>query len=474
MRIHRSAARLPLLMMLMAAVTAQAREPSNTALFRRCYGLITQSYAEPSHPLMAQVKAGTVDPITACLQVLDRAKLGTDGKVMTNDAESRKVLNTFHSLHYSWFSVRDFDTSQPGSVRDSTRDLYDISSPALYFTKALFDGKMSFKEIFLGTTTLGSVRTTMSPATGIFSGVSVNNYVYKGATMQNAGGGDLLGVRSIAPVAVTPGSRAQSTYGPTLTLYRHFGGGVLGSSPYITFSVRQESGKRSNAGVTMPRKWSMAVAKDFMCRELPLIRTVDAQKYVSNTAEISFRQVSTCVRCHASIDQMAGTIRQVGLTSYESGYASPVATRVLSASVAAVHQNLNQTAEMAWPTSTDANYYRRPATGRLVLRTFDGKLVDTAVKDVGELGQKISELDDPYVCAALRYWEYFVGVHIRMADNADPEIDQTLSPAEQKNFDEIVKLGRDMKQHQSARRMLEALLRSPAFKDAAAFSGAPP
>ena len=86
----------------------------------------------------------------------------------------------------------------------------------------------------------------------------------------------------------------------------------------------------------------LAIAKDFLCRDLPLLRTADAQPYVVSNAPIAFRQVASCTRCHASIDQMSATIREVGLTSYESGYSDPLATRTLSASLAAVHQNLNQ------------------------------------------------------------------------------------------------------------------------------------
>jgi hypothetical protein len=163
---------------------------------------------------------------------------------------------------------------------------------------------------------------------------------------------------------------------------------------------------------------------------------------------------------------MAATLRQVALTSYESGYAA-LPYPALSASLAVVHRGLDQPSEAAWPTGVDVNYYRRPTQGRLVFRSIDGTLVDEAVNNLQELGQRLSQLDDPYVCAASRYWEYFVGARVPIIDSGDPEVNQQLSPDEQKQFDEIVKLAKAMKTHQRPRVLIEAILKHSAFRNPA-------
>ncbi len=404
-----------LIFLILAAVSGiQAKPLSNEALFRRCYSLITQRFPGLNHPLLVSVKAGSINPITACLQVLDKAKLTGSGTVSnTADNEARQVLNNFQSLHYGWMESRNFDSEQPSYDNAATRDFYDIATPAYYYTKALFDSNMNFSQIFTTSEIYGAIRTTMNPAVGPFTGEPMSEWLVK---IQNfIGTGDLLGIRAIAPYQMTNGVRNAKTFGATSTAYKNYGGGVLGSAPYLNITIRNDSITRSDAGAKMPRKWSRAVLHDFMCRELPVIRSADVAKYVVPASSITFRKSESCVRCHATMDQMAGTVRNVALTTYESPLGFP-------APIYIVAFNTTQPAETSWPTSADSVYYARPTTGRFVFRTYEGTAVDVPVASAQALGQQISQLNDPYVCAAKRYYQYFIGVDIPIKDftSTDP------------------------------------------------------
>lgn len=448
--------------------SALARPISNEALFRRCYGLITQSYPDYNHPLLNQIRQGTLEPITGCLQVFDKAKSNSSGQISnTNDQEAREVLNSLQSLHYSWLSVKDFVTSLPSLQRDSTRDLYDVASGAYYFTKAAFDNQINYRDIFTQSTIYGAIRTNMNPSRGIYTNTPIANWLYTGGNIQHVPSGDLIGIRPLAPYSVTQGPANTSNIGPTLNIFNNLGGGVLGSAPYVTHNVLQEALFSSNASSVIPRKWSRSLIKDFMCRDLPVIRDADAARYVSSSSSIAFRTTQSCTRCHATMDQMGATIRNATLTTYENGYDAPVDTRRQSASIMTTW-GTNATAETEWPINTDYNYFRRPTKGRLVFRTFDGQpLIDEEVANATALGTRISQLDDPYVCLAKRYYQYFMGVDIRMTDfnDPDPAVGHVLTPTEQKHWNKIVTFGRNFKQHQKVRLLIEEILRGNGFKE---------
>jgi hypothetical protein len=464
--------RNPIHALILAAIlgtgpAANARTLNNENIFRRCYAMITQTFPGLNHPLLASVKAGTLNPIDACLQVFDKARFGTSGQIAnTGDQEARRVLETMHSLHYSWMNFKDFDTELPALQRDSARELYDVSSPALYLTKSLFDQNVNFREIFTTNNNYAPIRTTMNSQPGVYTRSPSSNWLYTGATIENLPFGDLIGVRHRAPFNVTnPGGNYQKIFGAgtPLMLYRHGGAGVLGSTAYMGNALSPSlTSRKTNAGGYMPRKWVESVLKDFFCRELPVIRLSDGVPYVNTSSSLTFRTASTCVQCHASMDQMGATIRNYTLTTYEGGYNVSRDLAKPNASAVTVWGG-TYAAETAWPIAQDSNYYRRPQTGRFVFRTFDGQFFDQFVNSLADLGARISQLDDPYVCTAKRYYQYFLGVEVPMIDVGDPDA-TPLSAAEQKHWNKIVALGRNLKSHQKARRLVEEILRMNAFR----------
>jgi hypothetical protein len=117
-----------------------------------------------------------------------------------------------------------------------------------------------------------------------------------------------------------------------------------------------------------------------------------------------------------------------------------------------------------WPTAADANYHRRPTKGVLYYRAHDGSLVDVSVPSLAALGEAITNKDDFYVCAAKRYYQYFTGVDVNIGDIHDPSAGIFLTARDEFHRNRVISLGLQLKQTQSARSLIESILRMSSYK----------
>jgi hypothetical protein len=293
------------------------------AVFYRCYAHLTQSYLMPNDPLLAQVKNGSINPVDACMQVLNRAKFTkNDGRRIAddNDESAKRVLSTMHRLHYSWFTQRFIKT--PEQYRGE-RDLYDVSAPASYITKALFDPNMGYGDIFYSKRNASSSRTqiNLSPTringhnNGVFTFLPKSSFAWD-STGALATDGEMVGVSDLGNKCHSyndGGNTGTACIGSTT------GGGVLGSHPYMMLNLMEPFGYRSNGGTVVGRNWGKNVYQDFFCRELPVVREIEVvnnddgqgNSLVNINSTVPFRTASGCVKCHASMDRIAFTIRNV-------------------------------------------------------------------------------------------------------------------------------------------------------------------
>ena len=98
---------------------------SPKSLFYRCYRHITQSYPPTDHEHIQKVVSGQLNPIDACLMVLDKAKLVSNSNkriANVNDQEALNVLRTMQSLHHSWLTNKTFPLGGLGYLNE-TKDL---------------------------------------------------------------------------------------------------------------------------------------------------------------------------------------------------------------------------------------------------------------------------------------------------------------------------------------------------------------
>lgn len=111
-------------------------------------------------------------------------------------------------------------------------------------------------------------------------------------------------------------------------LFKSSGGGAMGSHAFVLqnmdITFPKYTGKYrivANSGVKLQRRWAKRVLSDFLCREVPVINSDDLVRaeYVDVSSSIPFRKNIQCMGCHATMDQMASTARNVVIeqTSHE-------------------------------------------------------------------------------------------------------------------------------------------------------------
>lgn len=468
------------------------------AVFVRCYGQITQTRPLPTNPLYLKVSQGKMDPIEACLSLLDGAALAssgaTEGMLNVVSSENRATLKTFNDFHRTWFPSDNIDNTTLNLTESAPniRNIHDISEAALHVTRALFSPNVLFSEVVTGGSAMEALRTG-----GLIENESANNqYCYKyTSTTSLAGGnfcmfvhsnpptaihtqlvqrGDLVGVRKLtlnteknnAQVVASLTGSAISSGTPTATfsLNGHFGGGALGTQPYLLLNSGRVHNETMDGGVVLPRRWSQAVYNDFLCRSLPVIRYGDAAPYVQSAASVTsqtppFRSVQSCMQCHASMDSMASTARNISavpVPSYLEDATSQYLVGMYSypATVVASTKQVDK----------DPNFHRETPLGRFMFRTYDGQLINDFVVGIAKLGQAISKTDDYYLCAASRYLQFFTGISVPLGDVGN----QPALTEDQKYYlSVVVSLGKRLRADpkQSLRTLIQSILELPLYQN---------
>lgn len=436
---------------------------SEVGLFHRCYMHLTQTYPAPGNSLLDQVKRGTRSAVDACNNILERVSFSADNGTMIpdeNDMDAVNVLRVFHNLHYSWFATRFYPEIQDNYIRNM-QNLYDASTPALYFTRAMFAPEVSFESIFRGDDTLLSVRRTRERTNSIFQAHPSSTDILQGITF--TGLGDLLGIRKmdkdvVVDVVLTP--NFVGTAG-SVNINTHWGGGVLGSQVYLIQNIQANSLEhRSDGGVNANRKWSRSVFNDFFCRELPVVRSTDVDHYIAPASPLTYRNSRSCVQCHASLDPMAGIVRDARYVR-RGHFNDPNGAYAFL-----LKWDKTMPAANYFPVSADSNYHRRPTDGNFYMRTLHGELISRELSSLEELGNEFLKTDDLYVCAAKRYFEYFTGIKADISDIKDPMNANfpSLSVDQQKYRQIVIDLGLSLKSHKNLKQLVKDIISSPSYR----------
>jgi hypothetical protein len=455
--------RLLILTITLMITKSFALDMTNTGVFNRCYAQITQKFPAINLSQLNAVKNG-LDPITACLEIFDQAMFANNSNILidTNNPRAKDVLRTMHNLHYSWFDTNYFPEINNRFV-SNTGNIFDTSSPAAYYTKALFDNAAQATNILNGTTTYRMLRTTDNPSTAPFSGELLSEYIF--GNVNFAATGDLIGME-VVPANDTMDFSFDNNQPPdppdiitgTLSYNKHFGGGLIGLQPYLLQTIQANVfNPNPDGGVNTMRRWSRAVLHDVLCRDLPAVRVTDGDNFVSASSSITFRNSSSCVKCHTSMDRMAGVVRGVQYTQragrfFSKGHSSFIEQRTIDRPDADI-----------FPTEPDPDFGRRPTKGRLYYRTHNGVLVNRAIVNVQDLGNKIAAEADMYHCMAKRYYQYFTGIKADIGDISDPD-HAFLSAEEVAVRNIVINLGKDLKKHKNPRFTIESILRRPEYK----------
>ncbi len=461
-------------------ISVEAKDLSEVGLFYRCFSQLTQTVPSSKNSFLKEVKAGRITAIDACNKVL---KLGN---LTENNYEQYKidpdglaplVFKNFQRIHSSWFMNKDFPTISWSGHSFDMKDLFDTSTPALYYTKALFSANGRASDVINSTEILYPIRTDMDPTKGAATSHVKSDFIFTNNFLF-AAQGELKGIRSGVSTELSfPQNPIEKPFRPagSVVVHENLGAGFLGNYVYRSLNlspVNSGSEYKTDGATKMFRTWGKAFFTDALCRTLPVLREQDVASLVKSDSAISFRTSARCTVCHASQDQLAGLMRNHKIVYVANGDPTSLnKAQTRGGNFLATH-SVTKSAEDQWPTSVDADYYQRPASGKLFFRNYQGILVEKNLANFQELGKITSELDDFYICTAKRYYQYFTGIDITLSDIPDEELSR-MNSLERQHREIVIGLGKSLKTHQSLQRLINEIfnLRSYRKTDFGATSG---
>jgi hypothetical protein len=466
---------------------------------------------------MAQIKAGSLQAVDACNALLDKAALDPSGPLVNaGDAEAKAILNNLNTFHRSWFprGVVEQITNYSSLEENGTGDLYDTTEPALALTRAMFANGAKYSDVLTLSTgvhgmryndpaimaklgwvatnplrrTYGATRTDFNTSWTQFMRSTTAKFNRatdptdtQFLTMPTIEAGELIGIRPTTESVIVP-----NTTGPTqgnfianfnysYNFYKTYGGGVLGSPSYLIMNNGHGEKMVQNGGRNIYRDWSMTNMNVFMCATMPTLREADVASFVVSTSSLPFRHASSCVMCHATLDPMAYTTRNiiVGLTDQGALNTSGF-TRVGCVNCNAKNAHAVTTYQVTspsvagWPSEPTANFQFQTPAGRLYYRSLQGQLIDVQVTGVDGLGAAMTAQKDYYQCAAKRYFEYMTGIKVALYDTTDPRnvsLNQSLTAADVKDRAYVESLADQLQSSQSVRAMIKTIMASAYYRD---------
>lgn len=497
----------------LANATFQALPP--VALFARCYGQITGHPLPMHHNLIRAVKSGQITPINACLSVFNKALLSNDNHVIagSSDGEAVSILNTFNNFHRSWFSatkIEDIIDHGP-DTGVGTSDIYDPSEPALAITYHLFKPSSSYSAVLtdnFGFVGLREENMTIKNLFGYTVGIpsrrlygnntiyDQNNILFRAAGLDPAHihgffgdtstnvqlqmpkiqVGDLVGISPqnqtfmvpnivLAPLTgdVRDGT-LETDFNYSYNFYSSFGGGVLGQPIYLMMNLGHPKGLTFTGAEKLPRRWIYNSMQTFLCTQFPALREADVVNFIDTGGTAPFRKGTSCLQCHASMDQAAFTARNIVAAGSEFntfGPSNPKTTDTISS------YKVTAAAQTTWPSSAVANFHHQAPSGTLYFRSVTGTLINQSVNGISGLGSAMANTDDFYQCAAKRYFEFFTGISVSLYDRTDPRFSSVNSSLTKNNIIDrqfVEKLGADLKSSQSLSQLIKNILSSDYYK----------
>lgn len=500
---------------LFIALPSYSRTLSEAELYRRCYAhLIGESPLLNDTNLVA-IKSGSKSGYQGCLNLLDRMTINpsdSQGRLVDPaDTVAVKGLRNIYNVTGQFAGSKRFEGAITNFFEDyaSGEDILDNTAVALAYTENILNANREFKDLFAITsepkasrvmdplypstftintvfgggtdfTPVYSARSRhgqrfysdasstikANPDTVPYSIMNTDNATWSDQSFTSIAVGELVGIAYNHPSETINRTTANTFNGMTLgfNIHSNIAKGVMGLRPYIAASNNWSDNVRPNLEY-MPRRLSQNYLKDFLCREVPVVRETDIINMVSaSSTALAFRKAASCVRCHATLDPMAGSFRNIALI--KSGNRMQ---NVLHRYFPMPHKSnvTVTTPEVGWPAIKDADFYKRPATGRFYFRTYDGKLIDRTLANHDDLSTAFSETDDAYICFARKMFKHFTGVEVRMFDAGDASNStymSSLTPEdwEYRNF--VVKAGLNLKKHQKAKELIKEIMQSPFYK----------
>jgi len=480
-------------------------------VFNRCHLQLIGQPVDKSSEDFKLVLQGKISAAAACISTFKKANFDSRSNTHSANSLAAKILQRWQMIHQSFFQNSDLKAiNLEADLSYEPQHIYDGSLAALYLTNSLFSsGQKPISEVLTASEQVFAIRDNSQVKLVSTS----NQYKHKEMLMQNrffystAIGpynfdinqyvqvqelkaidipfGNLLGIKyrseldpskrlGILPefivdfgggdkfVATANNTRGIVVPERNLDIYENNGAGVIGAPSYILTNIGYNQNFLSDGATRLARKWSKSVISDFLCRDIPVVRNQDVVQFLKPTSSVTFRNSVSCLKCHASIDLMAYTIRNIKHVTSTSHNGE-----LRGFSALAYYKNTQPELDTEWIDYSDDRFHLRPTTGKFNYRTYDGELVTKKVQNINQLANEIKQLPDFEICLAKKYFKYMTGIDVALFDLGDP-LNQSLitkmtaSDKQARNF--VVDLGIDLKRTQSAITIIEKIVNSEFYK----------
>lgn len=467
-----------------SAAEAGALQPLE--VFKRCYIRMVRQVPVENDALFLAVKNGVKAADEACAELFDRARLNANGLLQNRESgEAKAILRTFHDLHRSWFQ------SKTNAFTAASLLIRDMEEAPLYFTRAALQQDVQFRSVVTHDSGLRGVRDQRTyPNEGnpflaqrlvryrsefayadetdlivAYNHTSLNgmNFVSGGdrALRRPAAAitevGDLVGVRPSVNLSFPSFRAVRGTAEVDESIRKimapfaanaHFGGGVIGSQGFLSANANLTNGQLPNEYTMINRRLTARVFEDLLCHQLPTLSDEDVAGEVNTASPHTFQRTSSCMRCHSSIDGMGFGFRNLFIWT---------SARNPNVDGQNVGLNVSGFAALA-PKSGAATFAVQPPRGRLHYRELvTGVRRSANFNSLAELGTRIADSQDLYVCAAKRYYKFLTGVDVDLTRAATLELDKL-------HQDQVMKLAAEFRTHQSVRSLLKQIFASRVFQ----------
>lgn len=484
-------------------------------LYQRCYSQLTQSPVPINDKTMSQIKSGTLNPIDACITLLEEGNLDSLGMIKKDttvyNPVSQKILQTFHEFHRTWFAVNTIEQIQDYNeeVNKGSTDVYDPNEQAYFITTNLFSSNQKFSDVLQGFNRYKGIRVENKelnkkigltweyshPSRRVYGSnalLDINLIMFRSLNKiydsngDNRGDedfamapkiqvGDLVGIQlntdsfvmknmALEPLGADRAGNNEAQLNYSFDINKNFGGGVLGVPSYFMMNLGHSRGLKFNGTTKLPRRWIKSAFETFMCAQFPTLRESDITNAVIPTSETPFRKSSNCVQCHSTMDQAAGVARN--LTTGSSDYfqlATGKNTVAAKIPIVLTSYNQAQQATAEWIDKADPEFHIKKSKGLIHTRTLSGELLSRQIDSINDLGIAMTQTNDFYTCAAKRYFEFLTGINVPLYDRKDPrnaELNRSLSLEHIEDRDFVENLGKELQRNQSLKEVIKLILKS--------------
>ena len=488
---------------------------TNLEHFVRCYSKFTLQAPKITDPLYIAVKNGSMNPVTACMNLLKKATMtGTETNLTvpssvlnaSDGAVVSEIVRNFHNFHKSWFPSKLRDGS---AIDQVTHLIRDFEEPPLYLTRALFgqvgNNKVQFKTAVTYNKSLAGLRykevqpnisnwdsrsffsyptiVDNEPSNITFNFLNLplgtlnspSNTTHHTTAIQVPDNqlvqfGELYGVRDAPALNVSKVRYALNSTG------RGSGSDINNTEIQNSMMTTnfQSRNLREHLGGGIIGSQSFYLANTNLVAYQPAYRErVVARRYTSRIQEI--------LMCHTMPNLLPSDVaREVNLNSEHAFQQNASCMQCHSAidPAAGVVKNLivfttaNQTNSLnrlrlgipavgagRLPAGSSAqDYVFTTPSGRLYYRDFKNKLVSQNISSLADMGNKIGSSFDYYACASKRYYYFLTGIDVTL-NSIEGESSLT-----QYHRSRIFSFAERLQSHQNLMTLIQDIISSDTFK----------